>query len=327
MREITYREAVQEALAEELERDPKVFLIGEDIGPFGGTNKATLGLYDRFGPERVRNTPISESAIIGAAIGAAVTGMRPVAEIMFVDFIAVGMDQIANQAAKLRYMTGGQTKLPLTIRTPGGAGRSSAAQHAQSLEAWLLHVPGLYVVMPATPKDVKGLIKSAVRNDNPTVVIEHKLLYNTSGPVPEGEYNVPIGLADVKREGTDLTVIATSRMVLHTLKAAGRLKEEGISIEVVDPRTLHPLDMDTIGGSVEKTGRVLIVHEACERCGFGAELAARIGTELFDYLDAPIQRLAAANVPMPFAPVLESYAVPQMSDIVRVAKGMMKGEM
>lgn len=320
MREITYREAVIEALAEELERDERVFLIGEDIGLYGGTNKATLGLYERFGPERVRDTPISESAIIGCAVGAAITGYRPVAEIMFIDFVGVCMDQIANQAAKLCYMSGGQAKLPLVIRTPGGAGRSSAAQHAQSLEAWFIHTPGLIVVMPSTPYDVKGLLKSSIREDNPVLFIEHKLLYNTKGPVPEGEYTIPLGVADVKREGSDVTVVATSRMVGRCLAVAEELAKEGMSVEVIDPMTLVPLDKETILASVRKTGRLAIVHEAPERGGFGAEVAAMVVKEAFDYLDAPIERICALNTPVPFSPVLEDATVPNEARIAQSLK-------
>ena len=270
MREILYREALNEALREEMGRDERVFVVGEDVAdPFGGVYKVTVGLSDVFGTDRVRNTPLSEVAIMGATLGSALTGMRPVAELMYVDFTAVCMDQIVNQIAKLRYMTGGQAVLPLVIRTQGGAGRSSAAQHAQSLEAWFVHTPGLKVVMPSTPEDAKGLLKTSIRDDNPVLFIEHKLLYNEKGPVPEEEYTIPLGVADVKRSGKDVTVIATSRMVLRSLNAAEQLEEEGISVEVVDPRTLVPLDEETLLESVRKTNRVVIVHEACRRGGVG----------------------------------------------------------
>ena len=321
MREITFRDATKEALREEMQRDERVFLMGEDIAdPFGGTTKLYLGLSTEFGTERVRNTPISESAFIGCALGAAVTGLRPVAELMYIDFATVAMDQLANQIAKLRYMTGGQVTVPLVIRTQGGAGRSSAAQHAQSLEAWFVHNPGLKVVMPSTPYDAKGLLKSAVREDNPVMFIEHKLLYNTSGPVPEEEYLLPIGVGEVKRAGDDLTVVATSRMVLRSLAAAERLAEEGISIEVIDPRTLVPLDEEMILASVRKTGRLMVVHEGYERCGFGAEVAALVAEKAIEYLDAPIARIAGRNVPVPFAPKLESFVIPTEERIAEAAR-------
>ncbi|MBC7189325.1 alpha-ketoacid dehydrogenase subunit beta, partial [Candidatus Aerophobetes bacterium] len=255
MREITYREAIREALREEMRRDENVFLIGEDIAEFGGSYKVTLGLVEEFGKERVRNTPISESAIIGAAVGAAILGMRPVAEIMYIDFTTLAMDQIVNQAAKIKYMTGGQVKVPLVIRTQGGGGRSAAAHHSQSLEAWFFHVPGLKVVMPSTPYDAKGLLKAAIRDDNPVIYIEHKLLYAEKGFVPEEDYIIPLGKAEVKREGSDISIVATSLMVKKALLAAEELDRERISCEVIDPRTLYPLDKDTIFSSVKKTGR------------------------------------------------------------------------
>lgn len=323
MREITYREAVREALAEEMRRDQRVFLLGEDIAdPFGGSYKVTLGLTEEFGPERVRNTPLSEAAIAGAALGAALTGMRPVAEIMYVDFITLAMDQIVNQAAKIRYMSGGQTAVPLVIRTQGGPGRSSAAQHAQSLEAWFVHVPGLFVVMPSTPYDAKGLLKSAIRDDNPVIFIEQKLLYNQEGPVPEEPYTIPLGQADVKRAGEHVTIVATSMALWRALEAAEELADMGISAEVVDPRTLFPLDVDTIVESVKKTGRLVIAHEAVERGGFGAEVAAQVGALAFDYLDAPIQRVAAPPVPVPFAPVLENRVMIHAADIVSAVQNL-----
>jgi pyruvate/2-oxoglutarate/acetoin dehydrogenase E1 component len=314
-RVITFREAVREALAEELRRDEDVYLLGEDIGKFGGTNKVTLGLLDEFGEKRIRNTPISEAAIVGAAVGSAMTGLRPVAEIMFVDFIGVCFDQIMNQAAKLRYMTGGQVRMPMVIRTPGGAGRSSAAQHAQSLEALFCHVPGLLVVQPSNGHDAKGLLKSAIRDDNPVVFVEHKLLYDTKSEVPEEEYTIPLGRADIKREGTDVTVVASSRMVRFSLEAAESLASQGIEAEVIDPMSLVPLDVGTIVESVKKTNRLLIVHEAVERQGIGAEIASVVGKMAFDYLDAPIERLGARNTPVPFAPVLENYVIPDAKKI------------
>ncbi|MGI6485289.1 MAG: alpha-ketoacid dehydrogenase subunit beta [Tepidanaerobacteraceae bacterium] len=326
MREITYRDAIKEALKEELERDKKVFLLGEDIAdPFGGTYKATQGLTNIFGTERIRNTPISEVAIVGSALGAAMTGLKPVAELMYIDFSGVAMDQIMNQVAKLRYMSGGQIEAPLVIRTQGGAGRSSAAQHAQSLEQLFVHIPGLKVVMPSTPYDAKGLLKTAIRDQDPVIFIEHKLLYNTTGPVSEEEYTLPFGKADVKRQGEDVTVVATSRMVLRSLKAAEQLEREGISVEIIDPRTLVPLDEETIINSVKKTGKLVIVHEAVERGGFGAEVAAIIIKEAFDYLDAPIIRVAARNTPVPFAPKLEDYVIPNVPDIVKGIKEALYG--
>jgi pyruvate/2-oxoglutarate/acetoin dehydrogenase E1 component len=311
-REIQYRDAIREALREELLRDPAVVLIGEElIDPWGGTFGVTKGLSTEFGLERIRNTPISEAAIVGCAIGAALAGMRPVAEIMFLDFIATAMDQVVNQAAKIRYMSGGQVNVPLVIRTAGGSGRASAAQHSQSLEAWFVHVPGLKVVMPSTPYDAKGLLKTAIRDPDPVLFIEHKMMYNSKGPVPEEEYLIPLGVADVKRAGTDLTVVATSRMVPRALAVAERLAAAGeLDVEVIDPRTLVPLDRATILASVHKTHRLVIVHEAVERGGFGAELASIVSSEAFTYLDAPIARVAAANTPVPFAPQLEEYLVP-----------------
>jgi len=323
MREITYREALKEGLREEMKRDERVFLLGEDIAEFGGSYKVTQGLLEEFGSARVRNTPISEAAIVGAALGAALLGMRPVAEIMYIDFSTIAIDQIVNQIAKVRYMFGGKAKASLVIRTQGGAGRSSAAQHAQSLEAWYTHIPGLKVVMPSTPYDVKGLIKSSIRDDNPILFVEHKLLYNEKGSVPEEEYLVPIGKADIKREGKDVTIVATSRMVLRALKAAEALAKDGIEAEVVDPRTLVPLDEETILQSITKTGRLLIVHEACKRCGFGAEIAALASEKAFYDLDAPIKRVAAANTPVPFAPKLENFVIPDERAIIKGARELL----
>jgi len=316
MRTITYRDAIREALREELSRDPTVFLIGEELGTYGGAYAVTKGLLDEFGPERVRDTPISEAAIAGAAAGAAVAGTRPVAEIMYVDFLTFCMDQLVNQAAKIRYMFGGRASVPMVVRTQGGGGRENAAQHSQSLEAWFVHVPGLRVVMPSTPYDAKGLLKSAVRCDDPVVFIEHKLLYNSTGEVPDGEYTIPLGVADVKRPGKDMTIVAYSRTAEFALEAAERLSTEGIDAEVVDPRTLSPLDIDTIVGSVRKTGRAVVCHEACRTGGFGAEIATQIMEKAFDYLDGPTVRVAGKDVPIPNVKVLEDMALPQVDDIV-----------
>ncbi len=323
MREITYREAVVEALDEEMARDESVFLLGEDIAEFGGSYKTTVGLLDKYGRERVRNTPIAEQGIVGAAVGAALMGLRPVAELMYIDFSGVAMDQIVNQAAKIRYMFGGKARTALVIRTQGGAGRSSAAQHAQSLEAWFVHVPGLKVVMPSTARDAKGLLKSAIRDDDPVIFIEHKLLYLEKGPVPEEDYTIPLGTAEVKREGRDLTIVATSSMVGKSLAAAETLEREGISCEVVDPRTLFPLDTETILASVRKTGRLLITHEAVRRCGWGSEVAALAAKEAFDYLDAPIERVCGRETPVPFSPKLENYVIPDKEDVAAAARGML----
>lgn len=316
MREITYAQALNEALREEMERDPHVFVLGEDVGRHGGVFTVTKGLIDQFGSERVRNTPISECAIVGAALGAAVVGCRPVAEIMYVDFMTIAMEMIVNQAAKIRYMFGGKAKVPMVVRTQGGGGRGNAAQHSQSLEAWFAHVPGLKVVMPATPYDAKGLLKSAIRDDNPVIFLENKNLYFRKGPVPEGEYTIPLGVADIKRPGSDVTVVATSRMVGEALAAAEVLAESGIDVEVIDPRTVAPLDMGTIVGSVKKTNRAVIVHEACRTCGIGAEIGMRIMEEAFDYLDAPVKRVAAVDVPVPYNRILEDAALPNVEDII-----------
>lgn len=320
MRQITYREALREGLKEEMRRDSNVFLLGEDIAEFGGSYKITQGLLEEFGHSRVRNTPISEAAIIGAALGASLAGMRPVAELMYIDFSAVAMDQIVNQVAKVRYMFGGKAKASLVIRTQGGAGRSSAAQHGQSLESWFTHVPGLKIIMPSTPQDAKGLIKSSIRDDDPILFIEHKLLYSEVGHVPEEEYLIPIGKADIKRSGKDITIVATSRMVLRSLRAAEALTEEGIEAEVIDPRTLVPLDEETILNSVKKTGKLVIVHEASKRSGYGAEIAALVCEKAFYDLDAPIKRIAAFNTPIPFAPKLENYVIPDEKTIINGVK-------
>jgi pyruvate/2-oxoglutarate/acetoin dehydrogenase E1 component len=323
MSQILYRQAVRDALREEMLRDGRVFLLGLDIGRFGGTYKATQGLWEEFGDERVRDTPLSESAIAGAAVGAAMTGMRPVAEIMYIDFSAIAMDQIANQAAKLGYMSGGQAKIPVVFRTQEGAGRSSAAQHAQSLEAWFAHIPGLKVAIPSTPYDVKGLLKTAVRDDAPVVFIEHKMLYNTKGEVPDEEYSLPFGEARVCREGDDVTIVAISRMMLRAMEAAEELAKEGISVEVIDPRTIVPLDINTIVKSVGKTGRLLIAHEGYTRCGVGAEIAAQVVEHALHALKKPPRRVCGRNVPVPFAPVMENYVIPGSPDLVHAVKELL----
>jgi len=327
MRELTYRQALQEALREEMYRDERVFLMGEDIAdPFGGSYKVTLGFSTEFGTERVIQTPISELGFFGAAVGAAITGLRPVVELLYIDFSTMAMDQIANQAAKIRYMSGGQAKVPAVFRTQGGPGRSSASQHAQSLEAWFHHLPGMLVAMPSTPYDAKGLLKTAIRLDDPVMFIEQKLLYNTKGPVPEEEYTIPFGVADVKREGSDCTVVATSMAVLKALKAAEILEQEGISVEVVDPRTLFPLDIDTIVASVAKTSRLVVTHEAPERGGFGAEVVAQVADKAFGYIDAPIQRVCAPTVPPPFARHMEDYIMVDEGKIADRVRQLVRGE-
>ncbi len=321
MRKITYREALKEALREEMRRDSTVFLLGEDIGRYwGGAFKVTEGLAEEFGDERVRDTPISESAIIGTAVGAAITGMRPVAEIMFGDLTALAMDQIANQAAKIRYMFGGQATCPLVIRTPFGAGVNIASHHSQSLEAWFMHVPGLYVAVPSTPYDAKGLLKTAIRGNNPVFFCEHKLLYPVEDEVPEEEYTIPFGVADIKREGADVTILATLYMVHKTLNAAKQLEKEGVDAEVVDPRTLTPLDKQAIIRSVKKTGRLVIVSEDCKTAGVSAEIAAMVAEEAVDYLDAPIKRVAEPDTPIPFSPPLEQYVIPDEKAIMKAVK-------
>ncbi len=323
VREITYKQAIQEALREEMRRDERVFLLGEDIGVYGGAFGVTLGLIEEFGKARVRDTPISELGIVGAAAGAALMGMRPVVEIMFMDFSTLALDQLANQAAKLRFMFGGKARVPMVLRAPQGAGTGAAAQHSQSLEALFVHFPGLKVAMPSTPADAKGLLKAAIRDDNPVVFIEHKLLYNRKGPVPDGEHLVPLGKAEIKRAGRDITVIAISNMVPKALEAAEALATEGIAMEVVDPRTLVPLDEATILDSVRRTGRVLIAHEACRTGGVGAEILSRIVEGGFDYLDAPVRRIAGRDLPIPYSKELERQVIPQVEDIVREARSLL----
>ncbi len=326
MRELTYLKAVREALWQEMERDERVFIIGEDVGVYGGAFGVTMGMLEAFGEERVRDTPISELGIAGAITGAGIAGMRPVGEIMFMDFTTIAMEQLVNQAAKMRFMFGGMIEVPFVLRTPAGSGTGAAAQHSQSLENWFVHVPGLKVVMPSTPYDVKGLLIASIRDPNPVIFIEHKLLYNVEGPVPEEPYTIPISTSEVKREGWDLTIVATSIMVKRSLEAAERLADEGIEVEVVDPCTLKPLDEGVIVRSVMKTGRVLIVHEACRTGGFGGELAAVIAeSEAFDYLDAPIVRLASLDIPIPYNRNLEYNTVPQTEDIVEKARELAEG--
>jgi pyruvate/2-oxoglutarate/acetoin dehydrogenase E1 component len=316
MPELTYRAAVKQALAEAMRADDDVFLMGEDIAEMGGSMGVTQGLFEEFGGERVRNTPISEMAIVGAGIGAAMQGMRPVVEIMYEDFLSLSMEQLVNQAAKHRYMSGGQLKVPLTLRTQGGAGWSPGAQHAQQVEAWFVGVPGLKVVFPSFPSDARGLLWSAIYDDNPVVVFEHRLLYPIKEDVPEKLEPVPLGKARVVREGTDVTVIATGPLVHRSLKAAESAEADGISVEVVDPRTLQPLDVDGLVASVKKTNRCVVAHEAVTRMGFGAEVVAVLQEQAFDWLDAPIERVGAKFAPLAFAPAMEQFVIPQPDDVL-----------
>jgi len=327
MREITYVEAVREALSQKMEADSRVFLIGEDVGVYGGAFGVSAGLLEKFGDQRVIDTPISEAGIAGACVGAALTGMRPVGEIQFMDFITLSMEQLVLQAAKIRFMFGGKAKVPFVLRTPAGSGTGAAAQHSESLENWFVHVPGLKVVMPSNPYDVKGLLIAAIEDDNPVIFIEHKLLYKTKGPVPEEMYTVPLSQSKVVRQGKDLTVIATSVMVNRALQAAEQLSAEGIELEVIDPRTLRPLDDEPIITSVIKTGRALVVHEAVQTGGFGGEIVARIvDSEAFDYLEAPIRRLAGLDIPIPYNRNLEYHTVPQVENIVAEARLLAQGK-
>lgn len=320
MRKITYGQALSEAMHEEMVRDESVFVIGEDMGVMGSVFGLTRGFMEEFGANRVIDTPISESGFTGMSVGAAIRGLRPVVEIMYIDFTPVCMDPIVNQAAKMRYMTGGQVKVPMVIRAPQGAGRRNAGQHSQSLEALFTHIPGLKVVTPATPYDAKGLLKAAIRDDDPVIFIEHKLLYAVKGEVPEEEYIIPLGKAEVKRTGKDVTILAYSRQVTFALQAAKELAELGIDAEVIDLRTLVPLDWETIAASVKKTHRVVIAQEAVERGGFAGELIAQIQGELFDELDAPVKRVAGLNVVPPFSPALEDFIYPNAKDIVAGVK-------
>lgn len=321
-REISLAQVVNEALAEELRRDPAVFIIGEDVAEAGTPFKVLNGLVDEFGPERVIDSPISEAGITGLGLGAAMTGMRPVVDVMFGDFLTLVMDQLANQAAKIHYMSGGRLKAPLTVRTTLGATRRSGAQHSQSLHAWVAHIPGLKVVLPATPYDAKGLLKTAIRDDNPVVFFEDKMMFATKGPVPAEEYTLPFGVADVKREGEDVTIVATSSMVYVALEAAELLAAEGVSAEVVDPRTLVPLDREALVASARKTGRALVVDEGHQSYGASAELAAVIAEGAFWELDAPVKRAGAMDVPIPFSPVLEDQTVPTPASVFQLAKSL-----
>src|SRR5919108_238304 len=316
MPELTYRAAVRQALADAMRQDDDVFIMGEDIAEMGGSMGVTQGLFDEFGGERVRNTPISEMAIVGAGIGAAMQGMRPVVEIMYEDFLTLSLEQIVNQAAKHRYMSGGQLSVPLTIRTQGGAGWSPGAQHAQQVEAWFVHVPGLKVVFASTPEDARGLLWSAIYDDNPVVFFEHRTLYGIKEEVPDEIEPIELGSARVHREGEDVTVVATGRLVHEALAAAKQAEEDGISVEVVDPRTLQPLDEEALVDSVKKTNRCVVAHEAVTRMGFGAEVAAVIQYGAFDWLDAPIERVGAKFTPLPFAPVIEGWVVPHAGDVL-----------
>lgn len=325
MATMTFGQALNHAHKLEMERDPNIYVAGEDVGVYGGIFGVTAGLLDQFGPDRVRDTPITESAIIGSAVGAATVGLRPVIELMFVDFIGVALDQLYNQAAKMKYMFGGKAKIPLVMRTSCGAGIGAAAQHSQCLEAWFMHVPGLKVVMPSTPYDAKGLLITSIRDDNPVVFLEHKILYGAEGEVPEEAFTIPLGEADIKREGSDVTVVATAQMVHNSLSAAEKLAGEGIQIEVVDPRTLSPLDEDTILASVRKTHRLVIVHEEVKFAGSGAEIAAMVAEKAFDQLDAPIIRVAAPFSPVPFSPTLEKEYIPSEEKIIQAVKTVMKG--
>lgn len=319
----TYLQALNDALRQEMERDPDVFILGEDVGQFGGCFGVTQGLFEQFGEGRVKDTPITESAIIGAATGAAAAGLRPVCEIMFVDFIGVCMDQLFNQAAKMRYMFGGKAKIPMVLRAPQGAGIGAAAQHSQSLEAWFMHMPGVKVAMPSTPEDAKGLLIAAIRDDNPVIFLEHKMLYGIEGEVPDEAVAIPLGKAAIRRAGGDVTIVATSKMVHTALEAAETLAGDGIGAEVIDPRTISPLDIETIVESVTKTHRLIIAHEAVKTGGVGAEIAAQVVEAAFDYLDAPIVRIGAPFTPVPFSVPLEQAFIPSAADIVQVARKLL----
>jgi pyruvate/2-oxoglutarate/acetoin dehydrogenase E1 component len=324
-RELSYAEAIREALAQAMEADERVFLLGEDVGVYGGAFGVSADLVHRFGKDRVIDTPISELGIAGAAVGAALTGMRPVLELQFSDFVTLAMEQIVNQAAKIRFMFGGKASVPMVVRLPGGSGTGAAGQHSQSLEAWFAHVPGLKVVQPSTPHDAKGLLLAAIDDPNPVLIFEHKLLYKTKGPVPSAPYRVPIGSAAVRRIGRDLTIVAASVMAIRATTAAERLAGEGIDAEVIDLRSLRPIDFPTIAQSVRKTHRLLIVYEGVKTMGIGAEISAQIAeSEVFDFLDAPIARLGGADAPIPYNPVLEKASVPQEDDIVAAARRLVR---
>jgi pyruvate/2-oxoglutarate/acetoin dehydrogenase E1 component len=324
MQQITYGEALRQAYVEELQRDERVYLIGQDVGRWGSLYRSTRGLLEQFGPQRVKDAPISEAAIAGCAVGSAMLGMRPIAEIMYIDFITIAMDQIVNHAAKWPQLSGGKVKMPIVFRSQGGAGRRNSSQHSQSLENWFVGIPGLIVVMPSTPRDVKGLLKSAVRNDNPIVFIEHKALYFTKGDVPEEEYLIPLGVAEVKRKGSDLTIVATSWMVSHALAAAEKLAAEGISCELVDPRTLWPLDKQTIADSVRRTGRCLVVTEAPVEGGWSGEAAAVVQELCFHELKCPVRRLGAFRTGIPYGPLLERQVIPGEESISAAVREMLQ---
>jgi pyruvate dehydrogenase E1 component beta subunit len=321
-REITFAEAVREALAEEMRRDARVFILGEDVAEAGTPFKVLSGLVEEFGTKRVVDTPISEAGFTGLAVGAAMTGLRPVVDIMFGDFITLTMDQMANQAAKVHYMSGGKWRVPMVMRTTLGAARRSAAQHSQSLHAWFSHVPGLKVVLPSTPYDAKGLLKTAIRDENPVVFFEDKMMFKMKGPVPAEEYTIPLGVADVKREGDDITLVATSSMVQVALGAAGLLEEIGVSAEVIDPRTTWPLDEKTLVDSAKKTSRAIVIDEGYGRYGVTAEIAAVIAEGAFHYLDAPVKRMGAMHVPIPFSPPLEDVTLPTERSVFDVARAL-----
>jgi acetoin:2,6-dichlorophenolindophenol oxidoreductase subunit beta len=323
-RELTYVKAFNEGMHQVMAEDPDVFLVGEDVAGYGGVFHMFDGLLTEFGATRVVDTPISEQAIIGLGVGAAARGLRPVCDLMFMDFVGVAMDQIFNQAAKMKYMFGGNVSVPLTITTAGGAGMSAAAQHSQSLEAWLAHIPGLKVAMPASPHDAKGLIVGAIRDDNPTIVVLNKKMLGVKGPVPEELYAIPFGVANIVREGSNATIVAIGRMVVEAHKAAENLEKDGISVEIIDPRSVQPLDINTIVSSVKKTHRVLVVHEAVEFGGIGAEISSQIQESAFDYLDAPVARLAAPFAPVPFAPILENAYVPDAPRIEAVVRQLLE---
>jgi len=320
MAELSYREAVRDALSTAMRRDDDVFVMGEDIAEMGGSMGVTQGMLDEFGPDRVRNTPISEMALVGTGIGAAMQGMRPVVEVMYEDFLTLACEQIVNQAAKHRYMSGGQLKVPLTVRTQGGAGWSPGAQHAQQLEAWFVHVPGLKVVFASTPSDVRGLLYASIYDDNPVVFFEHRTLYGLKEEVPDELEPIELGKARVHREGEDVTVVATGRLVHEAMAAAAEAEQEGVSVEVVDPRTLQPLDEDALVASVQKTNRCVVAHEAITRMGYGAEIAAVLQHRAFDWLDAPIERVGARFCPLPFAPVMEEWVVPHANDVLEAIR-------
>jgi len=325
MKKITYAKAISEAIDEEMERDRNVILMGEDVGIKGGNFGQAVGLYKKYGEWRVKDTPISENSFVGLCLGAALTGLRPIVEIMYSDFLTLAMDQIANQAAKIRYMSGGQAKVPLTVCTTIGMGRSTAAQHSQSLQALVCHIPGLKVVMPSSAAEAKGLLKTAIRDDNPAIFFEHRIEFNKTYEVPEGEYIIPFGVAHILKKGKDITIVGTSNLALKALQAAEELTKEGINAEIIDPRTLVPLDRDTIIESVKKTGRLLIIDEGYERCGVAGEIAMSILKDVFYHLNAPIERLTTANVPIPFSPALEFPLIPDKKKIYQKVKDMVLG--